>query len=281
MAIVDPYLIDSVPLENLAVGLSTAEGLQVAPEWRSRDFEIPGAHGVFDPGLDPTGQRRPFGAGQITFSGWVKGVDPGTGLFTGGSLATYFTRVDALMSMFHKRSLVIDHVRPDGTRRAVARLGAALAPDRTPASPWFGRWEAMCVIPGAFWSEAATVTGSGTVVSGGSISLGVFAPSTAPIADGVVTFGPCSNPTLIQGGTYIAYDGVIAAGRQLTVDCSDWSLGAGSGTAWTPSPAALRYGPGPSLFELDTTAGLSVTLTHTGGGSAFAAFAARRRYLTS
>lgn len=278
---VDQYLVNGVDLATKAVALSTAEGLQDAPEWRDRDLEIPGQHGVLDVGSDPSAQRRSFGPGAITFTGWVKGVDPVTGAWSGGGLAAYLTRVDELMSMFYARSLEIDHVRPDGTRRAVARLAAAVTPAREPAAPWFGRWQAKCVIPGAFWADIAPTTASATVATGGTLSLASFAGSNAPIADGLITLGPCSNPTLLQGATFVAYDGVISAGRQLTIDCSDWSLGTGSGSAWTPSLSALRYGPGPAWFELDPTAGLSAVLQHTGGGTAFVGFAARRRFLTS
>lgn len=277
----DPYSINTVPLQTLATQLSTAEGLQSGPEWRDRDIEIPGSHGVLDMGLDPTGQRRAYGPGKIVYSGWVKGVDPTTGAWAGDGLGPYLTRVDELMRMFYARALVMDHTRPDGTRRATGKLVGAIEPAREPSSPWFGRWEARVQIPGTFWSEITPVTASATVVSGGTLSLATFAPSNAPIADGLITFGPGNNPTLTQGGTFVAYDGVITTGRQLTIDCSDWSLGHGSGTAWTPNPAALRYGPGPSWFELDPTAALSASLIHTGGGSMFVSFAARRRFLTS
>jgi hypothetical protein len=78
----------------------------------------------------------------------------------------------------------------------------------------------------------------------------------------------------------VAYDGVISAGRQLTLDCSDWSVGTGSGTAWTPDHSKIRYSPGPGWFEFDPTATLAAQLTHTGGGSMFVSYTARKRYLT-
>lgn len=276
----DPYLINGVDLATRAVALSTAEGLQDDPERRSRDVEIPGRHGVLDVGSDPTAQRRAYGPGWITFTGWVKGVDPVTGAWPDGTLATYFARVDDLMSMFHARSLQIDHVRPDGIRRAVARLAAAITPAREPASPWFGRWQAKCVIPGAFWADVDPTTVSGTLATGGALSLAAFDGATAPLDDLEIRFGPGSNPSLIQGGTFVAYDGVISSGRELLIDVGARRLTAGAGTAWTPTYAALRYGPGPSWFELDPTAASQVFLTHTGGGSMSCSVSGRRKYLT-
>lgn len=280
----DTYLINGTDLTTLATRLETAEGHQEAPEWREADLEIPAMHGELDVGSDPTAQRRSFGPGRITFKGWVKGVDPVTGAWTGDGLDEYFARVDELMRLFYARSLQVDHPRTDGTRRAFARLAGSLAPAREPGHPWFGRWSAQLKIPAVFWSGTSDLTAGtapGGVTSGGIVSLTPFAVASAPIADGVVTFGPGSNPTFIQGGTYVAYDAVIAAGRQLTIDCSDWSLGVGTGTAWTPDESKIRYGPGPAWFELDPTASLQAALTHTGGGAMFASFTGRPKFLTS
>lgn len=281
MAVVDQYQVNTVALNTVATRISTAEELQVAPAWLANELEIPSAHGTLDLGSDPTGPRRTYGPGRITFAGWVKGVDPVTGAWSGDSLDLYFARVTALQRLFHARSLTVDHIRPDGTRRADGYLGGEFAIAREPGAPWFGRWTATVRIPTAFWYSITPLTASGTVASGGTIDLAPFAAAEAPIADGIITFGPGNNPTFIQGGTFVAYDGVIAAGRQLTVDCSDWSLGVGSGDSWTPDESAIRYGPGPSWFELDPTGALTATLTHTGGGSMFASFTGRPKFLTS
>lgn len=282
----DTWLVNNTPLETLAVAISVDEGLQQAPEWRDRDLEIPGAHGVIDYGADLSGPRRSFGPGQITFSGWVKGVDPTTGYWAGdeGSMAAYYARVSELMRLFYARNLVIDHIRPDGTRRAVGRIFGSLAPARERASPWFGRFKAVVRIPGAFWSGAAPLTVAtppSGVVSGTGIGLGGLAAGEAPIADALLTFGPGNNPSLIQGGAFFAWDGVIAAGRQLTVDVAAEQLGYGSGTEWSPEASKVRYNPGPAWFELDPTGGSTVTLNHTGGSLMYAALTARPKYLTS
>lgn len=277
----DPYFINGVALDNVARQVETAEGVQEAPAWRETGIVVPTAHGELDAGSDPTAMRRAFGPGRITFSGWILGVDPVTGAWAGDDLGPYFARVSELMRLFYARNLEIDHVRPDGTRRAHGHLVGALAPSREPASPWFGRWKATVTIPGAFWTALAPVTASGTVASGGTINLSAFAAGEAPIADGLLTFGPANNPTFIQGGSFCQYAAVISAGRQLTVDCSDWSLGTGSGSAWTPDPSKLVYGPGPAFFELDPTGPPLAVLTHTGGGTAFASFTGVPKYLTS
>lgn len=280
------YRINNVALENWAVVVGADEGQQQAPDWRDHDFEIPGAHGVFDYGADLSGPRRSFGPGQFTLSGYVLGVDPATGQWTPGeSFATYLARVSDLMRTFYARTLTIDAHRPDGTvRRAVGRLLGSLAPAREPADPWFGRWKATVRIPAGFWSAVDPITVSTPdegVASGTSVPLGALADGEAPIADAVLTFGAGNNPTLIQGGMFFAYDGIVPAGSTLVVDVANWQVGYGVGAPWAPVESQVRYNPGPAWFELDPTAARAVTLNHTGGGSMWAAITARPKYLTS
>lgn len=277
------WLINAQPLDTAAVGISVDEGLQSTPESREVDVVVPGMHGELDIGSDPTAPRRSAGAGQITFSGWVKGVDPVTGLWAGGdSLDLYFRRVDELLKLFRARQLVVDHVRPDGVRRAYGRLLGSIAPARERASPAFGRWKAVVKIPGAFWSATQDVTIEQTVASGGAVPLGGLGVGNAPITDALINYGPGNNPMLIQGGTYLAYDGVIASGRELAIntDPAQPEVGPGLGAVWTPTDGAIRYGPNSTWFEIDPTAG-DLTLSHTGGGSMRVRVTARPRYLTS
>lgn len=276
------YVINGQALDTLAVIRDVDGGEQSAPGWRDKDLEIPGAHGVFDYGSDVSGQRRSYGPGTFTLSGYVLGVDPATGLWDPGqSYGVYLQRVSDLLRMFYARNLTIDAVRPDGTRRAVGRLTGAITPTRTVGDPWFGRWQVSIRIPGSFWAETTTTTASGTVITGSSISLGALATGEAPIGDAIVAFGPGNNPTLLQGGMFLAWDGVITDGRQLTVDCATGDLGTGTGSSWSPDASKLRCNPGPAWFEIDPTAGQYVTLTHTGGGTMYAAITARRKFLTS
>jgi hypothetical protein len=277
------WLVNNGWLEDLAVGISVGEGLQETPEFREVNVSPPGMHGELDIGSDPTAPRRPAGTGQITWTGWVKGVDPATGAWTeGSSLDRYFRRVDALVRMFAPRQLIVDHVRPDGIRRAVGYRVGKIAPVRERTSPVFGKFSATVRIPGAFWSDTADVTISRTLATGGVLPLGPLAVGNAPIQDAVVTFGPGSNPTLIQGGTYLAYDGVIASGREVAVetDPADPGVGPGAGALWTPEDTSIRYGPNPTWFEIDPTAG-DLVLQHTGGGQMPVKVTARPRWQTS
>lgn len=278
----DTYLVNGVDLSGLAWTIETSEGLQDAPDFRGDELVLPGIHGAIDVHADPTLPRRRYATGQITFDMWVIGVDPVTGVVPASSRDAYYARLGTLQRLFNARTLLIDRTRSDGTRRASARLAAPLRPKPRPGSPDFGRFTAVCTIPGAFWTGTADITVSASLATGGVLDLSAFDDCDAPITDGIVTFGAGSNPSFIQGGTFLAYDAVISTGQELAVDCSDWSLSSGAGTAWTPTASALRYGPGPSWFEFDPTqTPPAAVLAHTGGGSMPVAFTARPKYLTS
>lgn len=274
----EKVLVNGVSLDTYAFMLGDSSGLMITPPLRKADVDVSGRHGTL-----PAPIRR-YGPGKVVLKLAVLGAMP-DGSIPGGSTERrqFFARRDELIALFHAPSVVLDYTPEDGVtpiRRAVCELDDEMSFKRVAAEP-IATVPVVLRIPDSFWSDVATTTASGTVASGGTISLAGFAGSNAPITDGVVTFGPGSNPTLIQGGVFVAYDGVIAAGRQLTLDCSDWSVGIGSGSAWTPDRGAVRYDPGPSWFEFDPLRASTATLTHTGGSTMLASFTGRRRYMTA
>jgi hypothetical protein len=279
----DTYLVNGVDLRSYAWRIETAEGLQDAPDLRGGGITIPGGHGNLDVESDPTAQRRRYAAGEITFTMWLLGVDQFTGAAPAGDgLDTYFARLNELQRLFSARQLVIEHPRFDGLRRALAKLSAPLRPVREPSSPWFGRLTAKCQIPTAFWLGTTDVTAAASLGTGGVLPLGGFGGCDAPITDGVVRFGPGANPRLVQGGTFVGYNGVIPAGKELVIDCAAWKTTYGAGGSWATVDSQVEYNPGPFWFELDPTVPTpSAVLTHTGGGVMNVAFTARPKYLTS
>lgn len=282
----DTYLINGVDLRTQAWSITVAEGLQDGPGLRGADAVIPGAHGTLDLHGVTAQARRRYEPGTITFHMWVLGVNPYTGLgpLVEDDPSIYLARVDQMQRLFNARTLTITHPRGDGNRTAVGHLAEPLQVVREPSSPLFGQFTAKITIPGVFWAETAEVTASGTVASGSTISLAALA-CNAPITDATVTFGPGNNPLIQHGGSYFQYSGVISSGRELRAymgGANGWHLDSGAGTAWTPSLAAVAYGPGPSWLELDTTAQpLELSFTHTGGSPMTCAVTANRKWLTS
>ncbi len=291
------YSINGVPLLSLASRIETAEGTQTAPALVGDDVPVWGRDGALD--VHQLGQqRRPDGIGRITFALALKGVDPDTGLISaGGSLQDYLDGVDRAIRLFYTRTLTIDAQRPDGSvRRAIGHLlpGESLDFTRERSSPAFGRYVAAIAIPAAHWTDLdAVTTGPIARTTGGTVSLTAFAEATARGSGTRTTRrssrarrsaslpGPGNNPRLTTSGGHLAWNGVIAAGRELLLSTGTGLTGPGAGAVWTPGYLGLDYSPGPGYFEIDPSEPLSAVLTHTGGGSMTVQITGRRRYRTS
>lgn len=281
------FLVNGVDLTTFATRIATAEGLQDTPAPEAGLVSLYAADGAYDPYGGVGQPRPPDGTGSITFDMWLAGVDPVTGAvpaFTGTANA-YYRQWDTLVRLFHRRQLTIDFVGPVGTRRAVGRLTSGMKPSRERSSPWFGRFQASVAIPGAHWTDLATVTtGAVALASGGTLSLAAFAGATAPCTELLVRLGAASNPRLTTStGAYVGWNGVIAAGRQVEFATATGRIGPGTGTAWTPgyAPGSHAWFPGPRFLEVDPSEPLTATLTHTGGGTATVEVLGKRRYRTS
>jgi hypothetical protein len=283
----DTYYIDGVDLSTFTTQIEVGEGLQDTPGTVGTNVALPGMDG----GLQVFGAlgqpRRPDGEGRLTLDMWLDGVDPDTGELledNAASAQVYLSRWDDLVRIFHRRQFLVDHPRPDGTRRALAHLvpGESMAPSARRASPWFGRFRASVAIPGAHWTDITEVTtGPTSLATNGVLSLAPWAQATAPCTELRITFGPGNNPRLSTAYGFVGFNGVIAAGRQLTIDTATGQLGPGSGQLWTPTYESLIYSPGPRLFEIDPSEALQAILTHTGGGSMTVEVTGKRRYRTS
>lgn len=279
------YLINGVDLTTYATRITTAEGLQDSPAPAQGFLTAPGLDGVIDPFAAPGLPRPPDGPATITFDMWLKGVSTSTGLVTPGltSEQEYLRRWDELVLLFYRRSLVIDHVGPAGTRRAMGRLQTGMKPSRTVSSPWYGRFKATVMIPSGYWVDLnPTSTGVQQIANGGTLDLSNFADATAPCTDLLVRFnGAVTNPKLATPyNTYLGWNGSIIAGRMVEFNTSDGTITAGSGAAWTPG-YWHDYGPGPGYFEVDPSEALFATFTHAGAGTVGVEVIGRRHYRTS
>lgn len=281
----DTYLINGIDLRSYATRIETAEGLQDTPGLVGDDIPIAGQDGTFDPFAAYTSPRRLLGAGTIRFELWLMGVDPLTGVVPGGSSQAreYFARWDELTRLFHRRTLAIEHPRPDGTTRtAVGHLGiGAISPSRINGDPRFGRATFPIVIPSGVWEDGTTVdTGLITKTSGSTIDLGGFAGCTAPCPC-AVRVGAGNNPVITLNSRVWAWDAVITAGRQVFHDPATGLTTAGAGTAWTPGYTPLRIEGQWNHLEVDPSDPSFLATVTTGGGSIPVQITGKRLYRTS
>lgn len=271
-------LVNGEELNTTWCDIEGLTSLLVAPGPRGDNVTVPGRHGAIRT------PRKRRDVAEIVLPLWVKGVNRSTGDIPPRPAARLHENIDHLLRIFHAETVELEYRRDDATSRTVT---AELAADpavavRERSYPPLARVSIALTLFEPFWTETADVSTTITGISGSTGVLSGFAGSTAPIADSVITFyGPVSNPKLAIGEAWVQYNGVIAAGRQLVLECEHWRPSSGSGATWSPDVRQVYREPGPAWLEIPASrAGVTAVFSHSGGGSASVEIAGRRRFLS-
>lgn len=269
--------INGVSLDTYAFMLTDISGLMRVPERRGDNVVVPNRHGRIR-----TLDKR-FDANEVVLPLIVVGADPVTGRLPTQQeeLDAFFERRDQLLNLLYADPALMAYTRPDGhTVQTAYEVVDVLDFTRRYNEP-LGKVSVALELYDAFWEDADTVSQDVSGATGTVTPLTAFEGGTAPSSDLILTFvGPCNNPMLAHGARWVRYNGVIAAGRQLTINTDTWQIGPGSGSLWTPEIRNIEQGrPGPWLEIDPATVPFSVTFTHTTGSPATATIAGRRKYL--
>jgi hypothetical protein len=268
--------VNGVDLGSYAYMTTDVSGLLTVPALRGEDVVVPGRHGR----IRTEGKR--FDANEIVLPMWVVGSRP-DGLIPGGGMEReFYRRRDDLLQLFHADEVELAFRRPDGlVLTAGAQVVDVMDFTRRYAEP-LAMVSVALRLTDPFWVDATDVAQAITGVTGTTATLTLFDGSTAPIADARITFhGPVSNPRLAVGDRWVQYNGVVAAGRELVLECGHWRASAGAGAAWSPDERQVYREPGPAWFEFPPSrTPLTATFIHTGGGSASVEIAGRRKFLS-
>lgn len=281
--------VNSTNLDNfLAQGVEGVSGLYQIPAKRSSDIAIPERDGELHvPG-------KLYGPTTLVFPLWVRGVDPTTGSVVSDAAARllFHQRARDLASLFCTGdTITVRHTLTDGSAREITgEVTDAIPFDITSFDRWtLGRVTIGVRCADPFWVDTTDTTVDATVASGSTFTG--FTTATARMHNLVITFYPGSNPQLAQpaSGAFLAYNGIITAGRRLEVNTSTWSVTGivDAGGTWQPSSppaqhvARIAKGaharlftitppyPGPVVFQL----------THTGGGTMRCTITGKQQYL--
>lgn len=277
----------------LAQGMAGVEGLHRVPAKRGRNVRTPGRHGELHiPG-------KLYDTADLLLPLWVRGVNPdGTLPEDEPARLAFHQRVRALSKLFTAGELItIRHTLSDDSSREIT--GEVLDTNAwkiaNSGNATIGLVNVPLVCADPFWTDHDPTTATRTLTSGETATLTEFADADAPMDDLHVLLGPGNNPRLAQEltapavGAWVAYDGIIAAGRKVDVDTSAWwATGlVDAGGTWDPATAPTQHIPrvrhSPLHARLFTLAPQHpapiVRLTHTGGGTMTVSVVGRRRYL--
>lgn len=267
---------------DLNSGWCQVEGIRsllIAASRRGENVIVPGRHGTIRT------PRKRYNAAEIVIPMNVKGVNRFNGAVPPRPAARLHENIDYLLQIFHQDTVQLEYVRDDGTSRlATAELTAdPVVAVRERSHPPLARVSVALSLIDSFWIEDADVATTIAGVTGTVAPLDAFAGSTAPVADTRVTFfGPVANPQLAIGESWLRFNGVIPAGRELVLECGHWRANPGNGAAWDPDERQVFRAPGPAWLEIPASlTPPTATFTHTGGGAASVEIAGRRKFLTA
>jgi hypothetical protein len=269
--------VNGVDLGSYCFMTSDVSGLFRVPALRGEDVVVPGRHGR----IRGTGKR--FDANEIVLPMWVVGCSPDGTIPDGRMEHAFYRRRDELLRLFHGGPVVLGWRRPDGVQlSATAEVVDVMDFTRRWVEP-LAQVSVALRLTDPFWTETEDVGQTITGTTGVTAPLTAFAGSTAPIADARLTFhGPVSNPRLAIGDRWVQFNGVIAAGQLLVLECEHWRATAGNGAEWSPDPRQVYREPGPAWLEIPPSyEPLTATFTHTNVGSATVEIAGNRKFLTA
>jgi hypothetical protein len=270
----EAFTINGVSLDTYAYMLTDISGIMSTAPRRGSNVTVPGRHGAI---------RTPkrFDPAEAVLPMWVVGAQPDGSVPVDSTAAEeFFANRDALLNILNADPLLLQYTRGDGSSRsAYAEVTEALDFARVGIGPEAKVSVALTLFEG-FWFDTLAVSQAITGTTGTIQALTAFVGATAPMDDLILTFGPCNNPQINFGDSFVKYNGVIAAGRQLVINAGNWTVGYGTGAFWQPDLRQVEFGPGPRWFEISpTVAPFEAEFVHTGGGSATVTINGRRRYL--
>lgn len=270
--------LNGVALDSHAVLTQSIAPLLRVPARRGDNAVVPARHGRIKL------PRKPFDENEFVLPFWTVGCLPDGSIPSDSTARTeFFRRRREFLQLLYTDPLVLAY-NPDADvfpwLQAEVEVADVLDFERVGIEP-AAQVSVALSVPGAFWTEQADVSQTITGTTGTQAELTVFHGSTAPVADARITFfGPVSNPRLAVGERWVQFNGVIAAGRELVLDCGSWRPSSGAGAVWSPPVTQVYREPGPCWLEIPPSyTAPTATFTHTGGGSASVEVAGHRKFL--
>lgn len=278
--------VDGVILNTYAKNIMTLAGRLRSAPLRTGNLTIPQRHGELRM------PRKWYGANVLTLPMWVIGSDDnGNVPVASTSRIEFFKRIDELTALFGSPEVLdVRHTLPDGSvRQCFAEVLEANDFTASGISVPKALFNVALTVPGAFWQDLNAVTWSLTNPTLPSTqALTQFAGATAPMDDLTITLtGPITNPKVeayrnsagLTIPVYFQYNGTLASGQTMIVNCATWSL---SGTAGATYANFVHAGD-PRWFSLSPApvAGTpQIRLSGTGGSAVTAiSVTGRRKYL--
>ena len=242
--------VDGVELSQLAWNITSYSGMRQLPPVRYSSVVVPGRHGEIPStfvDFEPPEQALKMWVAGSDFEGRIP-KDP-------SRVAELHNNLDQLFMLFGKRHAPLDlrmTVGPGNVRQASAQVITSIAPDILEAGV-AAEFTVLFQLPDVFWRDVATSDWTRLAPTAGvAYEVTTLTGGTGPVTDPLVLVtGPATNPRVQDAttGSWVRYDGVLAASEQWRVNTATFESVKGTGISWTgagTSVIAQTSNGGPS-----------------------------------
>ena len=245
MAQQEVWTVDGYNLSQYAHDIQTFDGLDVTPDLKGEDVDIPQMNGVLP-------VVNYFQAAHKAVSMIVSVADPATGVIPNdipSQRLNFNKNLDSLCKIMYRRKLLnVVRTLADGSQRtALCKVVAGIQPAT------LGLASAQIVfdllIPGSFWRDTAATTQTLAIAATPTtLHFNSFDSATAPMSDLVYTIaGPITNPKItdLETGAWVQFTGAgLTAGQTLAFDAGAMTVTGGGGLA-TPALTTITHAGDP------------------------------------
>jgi hypothetical protein len=262
----ESWTVDGQNLSQFAFDIQTYDGLDVTPDLKGEDVDIPQSHGV----LPVTNYFR---EGHKAVSMIVSTADPATGVVPqniNDQRVNFDKNLDSLLKIFYRRKLLnVVRTLSDGSQRtALCKVVSGIQP--TTLGLASGQVSFDLMLPYSFWRDVGNTVQTIAIANGAAevLYFNQFDAATAPMSDLQYTIqGPLTNPKLtdLETGAWVQYTAAaMAAGQTLRLDAGYMTITGGGGLA-TPSLTTITHGGDPRwLTAVPSIDGIKIQVDATG-----------------
>lgn len=246
----ETWVVDGQNLSQFAFDIMTWDGLDVTPDMKGDDVDVPQRNGVIP-------VTNYFQAGQKFVTMIVSTADPNTGVVPttiAGQRTNFDKNLDSLLKIFYRRKLLnIVRTLSDGVTVRTAQVKCVTGIQPTTLGLASAQVTFGLVLPYSFWRDQNNVTQNLAVAAtGAQLRFNTFDTASAPMSDLVYQInGPITNPKItdLETGAWVQYTGAaISAGQSISLDAGAMTVAGGGGYA--AAIANVSHGGDPRWLTL-------------------------------
>jgi hypothetical protein len=219
------WTVDGYNLSSYAHDIQVWDGLDLTPDIKGSDTDIPQRHGLL-PGVNYFTEAHKAVSMVVNTADYVTGIEPTD---VRQKRANFDYNLDQLVKIFYRRKLlnVVRQMSNAEQRQAYCKCVAGIQPVTLGIAGAQVTFDLM--LPYSFWRDLnpTTQASAAGLAAGAQVRFDLFDAATAPMTDLQYRIdGPITNPkvTCLETGAWFQLTGTLATGQSVTFDASTMTV---------------------------------------------------------